>query len=309
MTESLPPLTALRAFEAAARYESFAQAAEELHVTPAAVSHQVKALEAFVGVALFHRQARGLTITEAGRAAQPLLREGLERFREGIARMRAAAEPRRLTISANTSFASMWLISRLERFRTRHPDIDVLLDTTDGIADLLGHEADIAIRYGGGTYAGLHSDRIVGLREFPVCSPALLKGAHPLLTPDDLRHHTLLHVMWFDDSDVWPTWNVWLKAAGVDGVDASKRLRFAHFSMAMKAAVEGLGVALGSDFLVGDEIAAGRLVCPFELGVGAPDTFAYYLVTPPEQLDNPRIAAFRSWLLEETAAYREQRTA
>lgn len=305
MPELLPPLTALRAFEAAARHESFVQAAEELRVTPAAVSHQVKALEAFVGVALFHRRARGLTITEAGRAAQPLLRDGLERFREGIARMRAAEEPRRLTISANTSFASMWLISRLDHFRDRHPDVDVLLSATDNVADLLGNEADIAIRYGGGRYAGLHSDRIVGMREFPVCSPALLEGGHPLRTPDDLRHHTLLHVMWFDESDVWPTWNVWLKAAGVEGVDASKELRFTDFLPAVKAAADGLGVALGSDFLVGDEIAAGRLVRPFELGVGAPDSFTYYLVIPPERLGDPRVAAFRKWLLEETALYRE----
>ena len=303
----LPPLTALRAFEAAARHESFAQAAAELHVTPAAVSHQVKALEAFVGVVLFHRRARGLTITEAGRAAQPLLRDGLERFREGVARMRSAAEQRRLTISANTSFASMWLISRLENFRTRHPDIDILLSATDNLADLHGGEADIGIRYGRGYYAELHSDRIVGLREFPVCSPALLEGDFPLLTPDDLRHHNLLHVAWYDETDVWPTWNVWLKAAGVEGVDANSGLRFNDYLVAVKAATEGLGVALGSDFLVRDDIAAGRLVCPFELGVGAPDSFAYYLVVPPDRLENPSIAAFRAWLLEETAAYREPR--
>jgi len=309
MPEILPPMTTLRVFEAAARHESFARAAEELHVTPAAVSHQVKALEAFVGVELFRRQARGLTITEPGRVALPLLREGLERFREGVARMRRAEEPRRLTISANTSFATMWLISRLERFRNLHPDIDILLDVSDNIADLFGLEADIAIRYGGGGYSGLHWERIVGLREYPVCSPALLEGEHPLLTPDDLRHHTLLHGMWFDESDVWPTWNVWLKASGVDGVIADKGLRFTHCSMAVKAAVEGQGVALGSDFLIGDDVAAGRLVCPFELGVGAPDSFAYYLVTLPERLNNPRIAAFRSWLLDETAAYREVQTA
>ncbi len=307
--EPLPPLTALRTFEAAARHQSFVQAAGELNVTAAAVSHQVKALEAFVGVALFHRQARGLTITEAGRKAQPLLRDGLERFREGVARMRETVESRRLTISVNSSFASMWLISRLEHFRNRHPDVEVLLDATDSVTDLLGHEADVAIRYGGGTYAGLHSDRIVDQREYPICSPALLEGGHPLLTPDDLRHHTLLHVMWFDDSDVWPTWNVWLKAAGIGGVDASKGLRFSQFSLAVKAAVEEMGVALGTDFLVGDEIAKGRLVRPFELGVGAPDSFAYYLVALPDRLDDPNIAAFRSWLLEETAAYREQRTA
>ncbi len=305
MTEPLPPLTALRTFEAAARHESFAQAAEELHVTPAAVSHQVKALEAFVGVELFRRQARGLTITEAGQAAQPLLREGLERFQEGVMRMRTAVKPRHLTISANTSFATMWLISRLDGFRNRHPEVDILLDVSDSIADLFGLEADIAIRYGGGAYAGLHSERIVGLREYPVCSPTLLEGENPLLTPDDLRHHTLLHGMWFDESDVWPTWNVWLKAAGVDGVDAGKGPRFTHSAIAMKAAIDGLGVALCSDFLIGDDVAAGRLVCPFELGIGAPDSFAYYLVAPPGRLDDPRIAAFRSWLLDETAMYRQ----
>jgi LysR family glycine cleavage system transcriptional activator len=307
MSINLPPLTSLRAFEAAARHESFAQAADELHVTPAAVSHQVKALESFLGIELFHRKARGLTVTEAGRSAQPLLREGFEQLGEAVLRMRSVQDELRLTVSVGTSFASMWLVPHLEGFRRRHPDIDVLVDATDETVDLRKRDADIGIRYGGGKYPGLHADHIVGEAEFPVCSPALLEGPHPLRTPDDLCHHTLLHDLWWEEeeADLWPSWTSWLCAAGVEGIDASKGPRFSQAALAIQAAVEGHGVALTSMVLAGGELAEGWLVRPFELHIGDPDSFGYYLVTATERINEPKIAAFRTWLLEETVSHRE----
>ena len=307
MSINLPPLTSLRAFEAAARHESFAQAADELHVTQAAVSHQVKALESFLGIELFHRKARGLTVTEAGRSAQPLLREGFEQLGEAVLRMRSVKDELRLTVSVGTSFASMWLVPHLEGFRRRHPDIDVLVDATDDTVDLRKRDADIGIRYGGGKYPGLHADHIVGEAEFPICSPALLEGPHPLRTPDDLRHHTLLHDLWWEEeeADLWPSWTSWLRAAGVEGIDASKGPRFSQAALAIQATVEGHGVALSSMVLAGGELAEGWLVRPFELHIGDPDSFGYYLVTATERINEPKIAAFRTWLLEETVSHRE----
>jgi len=310
MSVVLPPLTSLRAFEAAARHESFAQAADELHVTPAAVSHQVKALESYLGIELFHRKARGLTVTEAGRSAQPLLREGFEQLGEAVLRMRSVQDELRLTVSVGTSFASMWLVPHLEAFRRRHPDIDVLVDATDETVDLRKRDADIAIRYGGGVYPGLHADHIVGEAEFPVCSPDLLKGEHPLRTPDDLRYHTLLHDLWWEEEEanLWPSWTSWLRAAGVEGIDATKGPRFSQASLAIQAAVEGHGVALSSMVLAGGELEEGWLVRPFELHIGDPDSFGYYLVTAEGRIKEPKIEAFRTWLLEETVSHRETMT-
>jgi len=307
MTITLPPLTSLRAFEAAARHESFSQAAAELHVTPAAISHQVKALEAWLGVELFHRKARGLTVTEAGRSAQPLVQGGFEQLGEAVLRMRAVQNELRLTISVGTSFASMWLVQHLEDFRQCHPGMDVLVDASDTIVDLHKRDADVAIRYGGGVYPGINTQHIIGQNEFPVCSPALLTGPHPLRTPNDLRHHTLLHDLWWEEeqAELWPSWMAWLRAAGVDGVDASKGPRFSQSVLAIQAAVDGHGVALGNMLLVNDALAQGRLVRPFELHIGDPDSFGYYLAVAAERVNEPKIAAFSSWLMAATASHRD----
>ena len=307
MSINLPPLTSLRAFEAAARHESLARAAEELHVTPAAVSHQVKALESYLGIELFHRKARGLTLTEAGRSAQPPLRDGFEQLGEAVLRMLSVQDELRLTVSVGTSFASMWLVPYLKGFRQRHPDIDVLVDATDDVVDLRKRDADLAIRYGGGVYPGLHADHIVDESEFPVCSPTLLEGPHPLRTPDDLRYHTLLHDLWWEEekADLWPSWTSWLHAAGVEGIDASKGPRFSQALLSIQAAIEGQGVALGSKVLVGDGLAEGWLVRPFELHIGDPDSFGYYLLVAADRINEPKVEAFRTWLLKETVSHRE----
>lgn len=304
MAYKLPPLNSLRAFEAAARHLSFVKAAQELNVTQAAISHQVKALEAAVGVALFRRLPRGLAITEAGTAARPILSEAFARMEEAVDRMRSEELSGTLTVSITSSFGS-WLVGRLDQFREAHPDIDLLLDASDKLADLERDPVDVAIRYGAGDYPGLSVTPLLREREFPVCSPTLMEGPHPLREPADLAHHTLLHVTnwraytddWGED-DLWPNWKMWLKAAGVHTVDWRTGPRFKQSMMAMQAAREGQGVALGSTILAADDLKSGRLVRPFDVTVGAPDAFGYYFVCLERYADRPKIAAFRTWMME-----------
>ncbi|WP_233417127.1 transcriptional regulator GcvA [Halovulum marinum] len=301
----LPPLTGLRAFEAAARHLSFKAAAEELHVTPAAISQQVRALEEFVGQPLFRRLTRALALTEAGAAAAPVLTEGFARLAEAAARMRSrpAARDRVLTISAAPSFASKWLLPRLERFRARHPEYEIRIDASDSLTRFDGTEdVDLALRYGRGHYGRLRADRLTGETAFPVCSPALASGTPPLRTPDDLCRHTLLHIAWTMQEPDAPSWPMWLRAAGVTGIDSEAGLRFSIDSMAVQAALEGHGVALVTRSLVADDLAAGRLVRPFPPGERDRTSFAYFLVYPPETAEQPKIAAFRAWVLDEVAA-------
>jgi LysR family glycine cleavage system transcriptional activator len=189
----LPPLNALRAFEAAARHLSFNAAAEELNVTPAAISHQIKALEADLGVKLFRRLNRAVRLTDAGQACVPGLRDGFERIAEAVARARQGDSVGLLTVTASPAVASKWLVPRLERFRARHPAIDLRIDASMRLVDLVREDVHVGLRYGAGKYPGLHTEQLVRSEVFPVCSPDLLKGKHPLRTPEDLRHHTLIH--------------------------------------------------------------------------------------------------------------------
>jgi len=308
---SFPSLNALRVFEAAARHRSFAQAAEELHVTPGAVSHQIAGLEDTLGVQLFRRDARGVALTPAAEACLPSLTSGFHALRESMRILQADRPAGALTITIAPAFASRWLMPRLSRFATAHPDIALQLSTGLGLIDAVRSEAssslgersdhdasaDFAIRFGHGVYAGCRSDRLFGVAITPVCSPLLMSGAHPLTRPDDLRHHLLLHddAAYFDDrrSD----WRVWLTAAGVSGVEATRGPRFSHSGLALDAAVDGLGVALGISLLAAHDVEAGRLVMPFPLAL--PSSFAYYLVYPEGSADRPQLAAFRTWLLDE----------
>lgn len=301
MSRRLPPLNALRAFEAAARHLSFRKAAEELNVTPAAVSHQIKGLEDHVGVALFRRMTRALLLTDAGQAALPLLREGFDKLAEAAARIAAHESADVLTVSVGPSFASKWLVPRLDRFRAAHPQIDVRLDANDELVDFRQDGVDVAVRYGSGAYPGLRADLLFGELVVPVCSPALLSGAHPIRTPDDLRHHTLLHLDWRMEDTAAPNWRMWLLAAGIKGIDPTRGPRFNIESMAVQAAVEGHGVALADSVLVQDDLAAGRLVTPFELSLPGPTRFCYFLVSPEATAGQPKIAAFREWILAEAA--------
>jgi LysR family glycine cleavage system transcriptional activator len=296
MSRELPPLNALRAFEAAGRHLSFTRAAQELHVTPAAVSHQIKSLEHYLHVRLFRRRAEGLRLTEAGARALPGVTAGFDQLARAVEGLRAAEAQRPLAVSAAPSFAAKWLVSRVEGFRHLHGG-EIRLDATERLADLRQDDFDIGIRYGSGEYPGLHVERVTAQAVFPVCAPSVANGARPLREPVDLRHHTLIHVDWARRGITAPDWPRWLASAGVAGVDARSGPRFGQQSMAVQAAVAGHGVALGSAVLVADDLAAGRLVKPFEHTLYGDHT--YYLVCLPEDAETPRIRLFRDWLFEE----------
>ena len=303
MIRSLPPLNALRAFEAAGRHLSFTKAAAELNVTPAAVSHQVKALEELLEVPLFHRLTRALRLTDAGQAALPTLSQGFDQLVQGVEQARAQRESGELTISVSPAFGALWLVPRLERFRSRHPEIEIRIDGTDRLVDVARDDADVALRYGPGGYGGVRVDRLFGQVNTPVCSPALLSGEHPLRKPDDLRHQTLLHIDW---KDAEASWRMWLLAAGLPDIDPTRGPRFSMENMAVQAALDGQGVALVGDILVADDLAAGRLTRPFDPGLSTPLAFSYYLLSAKVGAEPRKVTAFRDWLLEEARTSRPQ---
>jgi LysR family glycine cleavage system transcriptional activator len=297
MARRIAPLNALRAFEAAARHLSFTKAAEELHVTPAAISHQIKTLEEYCGAPLFRRLTRALLLTDQGQAALPVLREGFDMLAAASQQMARTLEDHVLTVSAAPSIAAKWLVTRLERFRLKHPEIDVRLDTSDRLTDFARDGVDMVIRYGAGNYPGLHAEPLFPTAVFPVCSPELLKGPRPLKEPNDLANHTLLHVDWSSQTVTWPVWRMWLLAAGAEGVDPERGPRFNDAGLILQTAIAGQGVALAADVLAADDLAAGRLVRPFELSV--PVDFGYHIVFPEENVDVPKVADFAAWLHEE----------
>jgi LysR family glycine cleavage system transcriptional activator len=292
MSRRLPPLNALPDFEAAARHLSFTKAAEELNVTHGAVSRQVKSLEEYLGVPLFRRLNRALRLTGEGQAYARSVRELLDALAEATRRTRKTRETRGLTVSTTYSFTSGWLVPRLGRFRALHADIDVRLQANDQVIDFARDNVDLAIRYGRGQYPGLAAERLMGDDYAPVASPALLKGKHALKKPADLRHHVLLHE---ESNEV--DWRMWLMAAGVEGVDASRGPIFSHSTMSIQAAIRGEGVALGRTALIEEELAAGQLVRLFALRLKA--DMAYYVVCPARALERPAVRAFRDWLLAE----------
>jgi len=301
MAKRLPGLASLRTFEAAGRHLSFTKAADELHVTPAAVSAQVRALEEQLGVRLFWRTSRTVRLTGAGETLLDAVSEALAVIARAVDRIAGADRGRTLVVSTGLSFAAKWLVPRLGRFRRLHPEVDVRLDVTDQLADFAREEADVAIRFGAGIYPGMRADRLFEDELFPVCSPELLEGAEPLRQPGDLRHHTLIHLDWQAQGETWPDWRMWLLAAGVEEVDATQGIHFRQTTFVIQAAVDGQGVALGSTSLVADDLAAGRLVRPFNLALKGPPQFAYRVVSPRATADRPLVKAFREWVLAEVA--------
>lgn len=289
----IPSLNALRAFEAAARKGSIKEGAAELYVTPGAVSQQIKGLEEALGTSLFIRDKRGLLLTTAGAALYPVLREAFADIGTALDRLREQEQTGPLTVSMVPSFASKWLVPRLGRFRERHPEIDVRISATFHTTDFAKEGVDMAVRLGMGNFPGLREDWLLTEPLYAVCSPALLKGARPLRTPEDLRHHTLLH------DETHQEWKMWLEMHGVRGVEPNRGPMFNDASMALNAAIEGQGVAMGRGELVAMDLAAGRLVRPFDLTI--PFRFAYYVVCPEAVADWPKIVAFRDWILEEAS--------
>ena len=313
MATRLPPLNALKAFEAAARHLSVKKAALELNVTPAAVSHQIRLLEDYLGIQLFHRYNRALELTDAARASLPKLREGFDCLIQAVDRLRTHVSGGVLTVSAAPSFAARWLMPRLHRFIVAHPEVDVRVSArmrrvmVDGKGDVAERgtveawldDSDIVILYGHGNYPGMRVNKLLELDITPICSPRLLEGEHPLRRPQDLAHHLLLHDDTGDLYDNESFWDVWLKAAGVGDIDSSRGPHFSHAVLALEAAIESVGVIATMPALAAEELAAGRLITPFPLRV--PLASAYYLVCEENTSTRPAVAAFRTWLLEEAA--------
>ena len=297
MQTRLPPLNALRAFEAAARHLSFVKAAEELHVTPAAISHQVKGLEEQLGVALFTRLPRGLVLSDAGRAMLPELARGFDHFSRAVRGAVAGDVAGELKVTMIPSFAQLWLLPRLDRFIAAYPDVRLILLGASEVVDIARSDIDLAIRYGGGRYPGLWSRLLFTEETFPVCAPALLDGPPPLRRPADLRHHRLLSDWNITRGEAWLTWEAWAEHLGLPDLRADQGLRLSDSMMLMEAAVRGLGVAIGRTSLAGGHLAAGRLVRPF--AVTKPADYAYYVVAPEGSETRPRLRVLVDWLMEE----------
>ncbi|MBV8565559.1 MAG: transcriptional regulator GcvA [Methylobacteriaceae bacterium] len=298
----LPSLNALRAFEAVSRHLSFAKAADELHVTKAAVAQQVRLLEAEIGSQLVLRSGRGLRLTEVGAAGTRGLADGFDLLARAARSMREATGGRMLVVSADPSFASTWLVSRIGRFKHDHPEIDVLLDANRSFRDLSRDNVDAAVRWGRGDFPNLEATLLFDEHVFPVCSPGLRDGPPPICEPADLRSQTLIHLEFSSLQGAWPDWQMWLAAADVTGIDTSRGLWFNHMSLALQAAVQGQGVALTTRAIAADELMAGRLVRPFEVSFRTP--FGYYFVCRRDRAASPKVLAFRNWLVAEAARSR-----
>lgn len=290
----LPPLGALRAFEAAARLASFKRAADELSVTPTAISHQVRLLEEQLGVRLFERQTRRVALTAEAALLYPVLRDGFDAFAEAVAAIAARRQRRALTLSATLSFTAKWLVPKVASFRAAQPQLDLRLHASDDPVDLAAGVADAAIRYGRGPYPGLVAERLIENRFAPVCNPRL-----GLRRPRDLREHALLHSEWRHPTADTPTWRNWCALAGVEGLDVEAGLRFTDESHAIQAAIAGHGVALLSLALVADDLAAGTLVQPFEPEL-ALQGYPHWLVYP-QGAPRAEVLALRDWLRAQAA--------
>ncbi len=294
MPRRLPALNALKAFEAAARHESFTKAALELCVTQGAVSHQVKALERELGVVLFHRERQRLAISEAGRSYLEVVRDAFDRLAAGTERLQLRQRAGVLTVTTSPNFASKWLVHRLGGFAAAHPDIDLRVSASLHHVDFANEDIDVAVRHGNGQWPGMQVTRLCAEELFAVCSPKLMQGRQAMRAPSDVRHHTLLHL---DDRNGWAQW---LAAAGVDAADIRHGPIFNQASMAIDAAIDGQGIALSRSALAAWDLIAGRLVRPFALGLPAP--YAYWIVCPKANAGLPKIVRFRDWLLAEAAA-------
>jgi LysR family transcriptional regulator, glycine cleavage system transcriptional activator len=295
----MPALAALRAFEAAARLGSVRRAAEELHVTPAAVTQQIRALEADLGLPVVRKRGNALELTEAGLRGKDPLISAFRQMQQAVERMRQRRPGRRLRLSVEPAFAVNWLISRLPRYRELPNALDVLLDPTKSIVDLDANEADLAIRFGRGQYPGLESIDLFEDEILPVCAPDYLKR-NPIAKPKDLLEHRLLRLDWSSREGLWPDWPAWLEAAGVTGFDWSERKRditVPDSTLLLRAAVDGQGVALGQTSLVADYLTSKQLVAPLpkRLKTG----FRYHLVYPIGADQRAEIALFRDWILGE----------
>ena len=293
---NFPPLNSLRAFEATARHLSFQNAAEELSVTPGAISQQIKKLEDILQTPLFHRNNRAVTLTKAGRVLQPDLSRGFESLDDAVQQLKQSAEHQHITVSMTPSFAAKWLVPRLEKWTAQQPNVDVRISASLGLANFGPDGVDLGVRFGSGNYDGLTSALLLKESFVVVCSPIFIDGSTQIKTLEDLHDHTLIHVSG-PQGTPGTDWQEWLKSAGVDGIDTSRGLVFDDTAVAILAAIGGQGVLLSRRALVEDDIAAGRLALPFDLDL--PLEFAWRIVAPEGKLKRPEVNAFRDWLLSE----------
>jgi LysR family glycine cleavage system transcriptional activator len=295
MTARLPSLNGLRAFEAAARHLSFTLAASELNVTQTAISHQIRRLEAELGIRLFIRQNRALALTPEARDYLPGVRAAFNDLRLATDRLLRKDDDKVLTVSTLASLAAKWLLPRLTDFQEQHPGIDVRITTSTSLVDFQRDNVDAAIRYGRGQWPGLRADWLMADELFPVCSPSLLRGDKPLRQPEDLKGYPLLHTSNANSDD----WRLWLTAAGLPAdIARQPGITFDMIFMTIQAAIDGIGVAMGRTSYVQDDIAKGRLVVPFKIAL--PADAGFYLVAPEGRREAPKLAAFRDWMLAAT---------
>lgn len=287
----LPNLAALRAFEAAARHENFSRAAEEIHVTHGAISHQVRALEEELGVTLFARHGKRIAITPEGENFAASLRKALTEIAAAAEALRMGAKQKKLTVTALPSFAGRWLAPRLGQFIEQNPDLEVMLQSSSHLTDFVRESVDVGIRFGKGNYPGLLVEKVMDDYYYPVASPRFNGGELPR-TPQKLAQSMLLRCE-------GEPWTPWFQAAGLDLPEPTGGLVFQDSSMLVRAAAEGHGIALARHAIVITELRSGELVCLSDIAVKCPQS--YYLVCPPNSMLKPQVQAFRKWLFEEIA--------
>lgn len=302
MNRMLPGTRALRTFEAAGRHLNFTRAADELGLTPAAVSYQIKEMEDQLGITLFARTSRRIRLTPAGDVLFEATVDALDNLHRATGRARRMARgATHLRISLGARFATHWLLPRLPRFRAAHPDLELTFDITDEVRDFDVDDVDAAIRFGGGRYDGARSERLFDTVVVPVCRPALLDTGPGLTTPRDLFHHTLCYVDCRIEGMVWPDWPTWMAAAGINDFDDSHCVAFSDSSHVAQAVLDSDVVGLVELAMIQGDLSEGRIVRPFDTAVSVADNYSYYLVYPERSAEDPRIGAFREWTLRETA--------
>ncbi|RUW51357.1 MULTISPECIES: transcriptional regulator GcvA [unclassified Mesorhizobium] len=305
MAALLPGTRALRTLEAAARHLNFTRAADELGLTPAAVSHQIKEIEDQLGIVLFTRTSRTIRLTEAGTVLYEAATDTLDLLGRAVMRARKMARGTEfLKVTLDAQFAAKWLMRRVENFRKLRPGIELRFDIAYGLRDFDLDDVDVGIRFGAGKYPGLCAHRLFDNIIIPVCSPGLLASGPPLREPRDLFNHTLAHIEWARQGVTWPNWRMWMAAAGINDFDDSRTVVFGTSTDAVQAALDGNAVALADFAMVANDLSEGRLVRPFELSIRVAPEFAYFLVYPQATAEDPRIVAFREWILEEVARTR-----
>ena len=296
----LPPLNSIRSFEAVARHLSFTKAAEELNVTPGAVSQQVKVLEDYLDLALFKRKNRIILLTDEAQICLPLLSEGLDKLSKAIDLIREQSNDRPLTITAPPALTAYWLLPRLSVFQQQFPHINVRIDASNAHADLVNADIDVGIRFGTGEYPGLENDYLMSQSIIAVCNPAILQGENKLQTPEDLKNFTLLHAQadFFVTDNTHIEWDMWFASVGVKSIEGNQGLYFSQHSLLVAAAIRGQGIALVGDVIVRDEIASGQLVQLFK-GTDILLNYSFYLVYSSTRAKLSRVQIFRKWLLDE----------